>query len=198
MLVRRVAWAPTHVLTDSAFAATGFQYIARGGSPLRLAHSDPWQDIAAALATREDGFFVVTWKPAHTSEDDVDRGRVGPVERFMNQGADHLACDGADARPAPEQVTRQVLKQLAAARAFQAMSVEFLMERASATPLPGRQAGFSRGEKARWTGLGGNEDLDEGLQPSTQELDRIADEGIMSDDEFDLDPLGHLRGTASD
>ena len=116
----------------------------------------------------------------------------------MNQGADQLACDGADARLAPEQVTNQVLKQLAAARAFQAMSVDILVERAGATPLPGRRAGFSRGEKARWVGLEEDEDLDEGLQPSSQDLDRIANEGIMSDDEFDLDPLGHLRGTDGD
>ena len=45
-------------------------------------------------------------------------GRVGPVERLMNQGADQSACDGADDRLAPEQASNQVLKQLAAARAF--------------------------------------------------------------------------------
>ena len=71
------------------------------------------------------------------------------------------------------------------------------MERASAATLPGRQAGFSRAEEARWTGLGGHENLDEGLQTSSQELDRSADEGIMISDEFDLDPLGLLRGTDS-
>ena len=78
------------------------------------------------------------------------------------------------------------------------MSVEILMGRASALPLPGRQAGFSRGESARWTGLGEGEHLDEGLLTSSQELDRSADEGIMNDGEFDLDPLGLLRGTDSD
>ena len=49
----------------------------------------------------------------------------------------------------------------------------------------------------RWTGLGRNDDLDEGLQQSSHELDRIANEGIMSDDEFDLGPLGLLRGADS-
>ena len=95
---------------------------------------------------------------------DVERSRVGPVERLMRQGADQLACDGVEARITPEQVTRQTLKRRgAAARTFQARSAEILMERASAATLPGRQPGFSRGEEARWTGLGGDENLDEGL-----------------------------------
>ena len=90
----------------------------------------------------------------HTSEDSVDRGRAGLVEIHMYRGADQSACDNADDRLAPAQALNQALEQLAAVRASQAMTVETLHERASATPLPGRRAGFSRGEKACWTWKG--------------------------------------------
>ena len=150
MLVRWVAWELTHALTDSAFAETGSQYIARGGSPLRLAHSDLWQDTAAALATWENNFSVGFRMLTHTLEDNVDRGRARLVERQIYRRADQSACDCADDRLAPAQALNQVLKQLAAVRASQAMTVEILHEGTSATPLPGRRAGFSRGEKAHW------------------------------------------------
>ena len=161
MLVRRAARVPTHALTDPAFAETGIQCFTRLGSPLRLAHCLR-QDSAATLATGKNGFFATTWMPAHILKNYVDCSRVDPVERLMRQGADQLACDGVEARITPEQVTRQTLKRRAAARTFQARSAGIL-ERASAATLPGRQAGFSRGEEARWTGLGGDENLDEGL-----------------------------------
>ena len=118
-----------------------------------MAHSDLWQDIATAVRAREQGFFAVQWIPAHRTEEDVDMGRIGPVERFLNAGADRYACGGADARPPPAQTVLQVSKQLAVARAFHAMAIEILLERSKATPLPGRRRGFSAREKSRWTGL---------------------------------------------
>ena len=84
---------------------------------------------------------VFTKVKSHATEENVRRGRVAPIDKLGNDGADELACTGADAHQAPAEVVDAAYRRRCAAVGVHSMMIDILaIRRLRESALRGREA----------------------------------------------------------
>ena len=94
-------------------------------------NADLWVEVDRLLETRQrDGTPVrISKVKGHAKVQDVLSGRVQPTDKFGNDAADALACEGADQHACAAHVVRQARLREKLGAAVQAMMVDILEAR---------------------------------------------------------------------
>ena len=88
------------IRTDSTFVIDGFAKLSKNISWMPCDNQDLWKAAATLLRTRKTEVTLTKVK-GHAKQIDVDRGHVMEIDKIGNDGADALACAGADMHLVP-------------------------------------------------------------------------------------------------
>ena len=119
---------PIELRSDSKYVLGG---IACARSVGKGDNSDLWLELHAELARRANIDQFVKVK-GHENDRDVRAGRVLPLDKWGNDGADALAVAGAGTHAVPDDVLALCKRRTQMARASQYMMLQILKARAAA------------------------------------------------------------------
>ena len=110
-----------------------------------LQHQDLWCSIRRAVASRGPPreWFDVMHVPSHLGEKGINSGRISVTHAFLNEGADAAAVAAAAEHAVPVILRAEVRRRIHLAVTMHNMMANILEMRASAVPMPGREAGFT-------------------------------------------------------
>ena len=104
----------------------------------RGANADLWLRLSHAMAARPAVSTNFTKVKGHALDIDVQRGRVLPIDKWGNDGADACACAGADRHAVPDSVLRVFAFRNIAATGTHKMMIEILRRRRAAERVAGQ------------------------------------------------------------
>ena len=118
------------VRTDSEYVFNGARgLMAWRHSGWRGKNADLWNQLALILVARGVETVIFTKVKGHATARDIARGHVQHEDKIGNDGADALACAGADAHEVPAGVVAACRRVKSAAMRVQRMMVDILLAR---------------------------------------------------------------------
>jgi len=171
------SFAPTHIICDNKSAVTGLELLLEGHDIHNYEHQDLWADIAAAVRMMP-GHFRISHVPSHQGMRGLNEGTISVVYKFLNDGADTLAVEGALQHAVPTRLREAAVKRIRQAVVLHQTAAKILAARAKARPLPHRCAGYTDAQLAQ-------------LHETVDQVARAGRDGgvELHDEEFDFSQI---------